>query len=434
MKLLCTEQENLARKGAKTLRKKNFAPLRLCVNLFFLLLLTACATSKTAVLPTPISLAVLPTEEEREAETAVTASPIPNTPFPSSLLEATATSKAAAATPTTTQTFTPVPHTPEGTGISPSQAEQRFVPDSGPAAETTLRPPPLPVPLSLHPDDHYWLLRPIPSGKRNFDLEWYPYGTDVLLPDQPPYRIHHGLDFPNEQGTPVLAAGSGTVIHAGPFPSPRNGVNYYGNTVVIRHDWQWQGQDVYTLYAHTLELFVEVGDYVAQGQLIAGVGSSGEVTSSHLHLEVRVGNNNYNNTQNPTLWLAPFEGYGTLAGRFVDRNGRFITDATLILTRDDGTSPPRRQRTYSPNMPNDAVWQENFVMGDLPAGRYTLLLTVNDINYRRRVEILPGRTSFELISTQFSFSPTATPTITPLPSPTPITPTLTITTTATSIP
>lgn len=402
--------------------------------IWFFLLLTACATKQTAVLPTPLSLAVLPTaEKERETAVAPSLQPSTHTPFPSSLLETTAT--ATATTPIATsllrgQTFTPVPPTPPGTGIPPRQADQRFVPNSLPAAQTTLRPPPLPVPLSLHPDDHYWLLRPIPSGQRNFDLEWYPYGTDVLLPGQPPYRIHHGLDFPNEQGTPVLAAGSGTVIHAGAFPSPRNGVNYYGNTVVIQHDWQWQGLDVYTLYAHTLELFVNVGDQVTQGQLLAGVGSSGEVTSSHLHLEVRLGENNYNNTQNPTLWLAPFEGYGTLAGRFVDRNGRFITDATLLLTRDDGTAPPRTQRTYSPNMPNDPAWQENFVIGDLPAGHYTLLLTVNGTNYRRRIQILPGRTSFELISTQFSFSPTATPTITPLPTPAqPITPTLTLTAT-----
>ena len=89
----------------------------------------------------------------------------------------------------------------------------------------------------------------------------------------------------------------GTIVHAGQLTSPRNGISYYGNTVVILHDWQWREQEVYTLYAHTLELFVQVGDRVDQGQLIAGVGSSGEVSGPHLHFEVRIGGNNYGNTQ-----------------------------------------------------------------------------------------------------------------------------------------
>jgi hypothetical protein len=274
------------------------------------------------------------------------------------------------------------------------------------------------VPLSLHPDDHYWLSRPIPSNRRSYDLEWYPFGNDVLIPELAPYRIHHGIDLPNDQGTPVLASGGGTVIHAGPLPSPRNGVNYYGNTVIIHHDWQWQGQEVYTLYAHTLELFVEIGDDVEQGQLIAGVGSSGEVTDSHLHLEVRVGDNSYGAARNPALWLAPYEGWGTLAGRFVDRRGRMIPGATISVTPVDVDAAVRRQRTYSLSVRSDDVWRENFVVADLPAGRYTLLVSVNDITYRRDVRLYPGRTTFEIISTQFEYIPTATPPPTPTIDPT----------------
>jgi murein DD-endopeptidase MepM/ murein hydrolase activator NlpD len=251
--------------------------------------------------------------------------------------------------------------------------------------------------------------RPIPSNRRNYDLEWYPFGNDVLIPELAPYRIHHGIDLPNDQGTPVLATGSGIVIHAGPLPSPNDGVNYYGNTVIVHHDWQWQGQDVYTLYAHTLELFVQVGDYVEQGQLIAGVGSSGEVTNSHLHLEVRVGSNSYGATRNPALWLVPYEGWGTLAGRLVDRRGRKIPGAIVTVIPVNIDVAPRVQRTYSPVVRSDDVWQENFVVGDLPAGRYTLLLSVNDITYRRDVAVFAGRTTFEIISTQFEYIPTATP-------------------------
>ena len=301
--------------------------------------------------------------------------------------------------------------TPAGVGIRPDEAQQLWVPDAGPEPPEGWRPPPYDVPLSFHYDDHYWLARPLPSGSRNYDLEWYPYGNDVLLPDQPSYRIHHGLDFPNETGTPVLAASSGTVVYAGPLPSPLNGVNYYGNTVIIQHDWQWLGQDVFTLYAHTLELFVQEGDEVEQGQLIAGVGSSGEVSGPHLHFEVRVGTNNYNDTRNPALWLAPFEGWGTLAGRFVDKNNQFISGASMTLIPLNVDTAVRKQRTYSLVVNSDDIWQENFVIGDLPAGRYKLMIDMNDgvHIYERELEIFPGQTSFEIISTTFEFTPTATP-------------------------
>ncbi|MCB9006787.1 MAG: peptidoglycan DD-metalloendopeptidase family protein [Ardenticatenaceae bacterium] len=301
--------------------------------------------------------------------------------------------------------------TPAGVGIRPSQAEQLWVPDAGPEPPEGWRPPPYQVPLSLHYDDHYWLARPLPSGSRNYDLEWYPFGNDVQLPQLPSYRVHHGLDFPNETGTPVLAAGSGTVVHAGLLPSPRNGVNYYGNTVVILHDWQWQGKDVYTLYAHTLELFVQEGDSVQQGQLIAGVGSSGEVSGPHLHFEVRVGSNVYSNARNPALWLAPFEGWGTLAGRFVDKNNEMISGASLTLLPLNVDTAVRKQSTYSPVVRSDEVWQENFVIGDLPAGQYRLSIDANDgvHIYEREIEIFPGQTSFVIVSANFEFVPPPTP-------------------------
>ncbi|MEJ2748262.1 MAG: peptidoglycan DD-metalloendopeptidase family protein, partial [Anaerolineae bacterium] len=314
-------------------------------------------------------------------------------------------------------TATLLPPTPEGSGVKPGQVQQYFVRDAGPSAPAELRPPPYEVPLSIHPDDHYWLQRPLPSNRRTYDLEWYPFGNDVQVPELRPYRIHHGIDFPNPTGTTIVAAASGTVIHAGPLPSPRNGVNYYGNTVVIQHDFQWQGRDVFTLYAHTLELFVQEGDHVEQGQLIAGVGQSGEVTDSHLHFEVRVGTNNYNDARNPALWLAPYEGYGTLAGRLVDKRGQLIPDASIVVEPVNVQTEVRKQQTYSLVVKSDPVWRENFVVGDLPAGDYLLLVTVvggNDsVAYRREVTIKPGQTNFEVIATQFEFVPTATPPPTP---------------------
>jgi murein DD-endopeptidase MepM/ murein hydrolase activator NlpD len=88
--------------------------------------------------------------------------------------------------------------------------------------------------------------------------------------------MHEGIDFNAPTGTPILAAGGGHVLYAGPHSS-------YGNHVDIDH-----GNGVVTRYAHASKLLVKEGDIVKQGQKIAEVGSTGRSTGSHLHFEVRV--------------------------------------------------------------------------------------------------------------------------------------------------
>jgi murein DD-endopeptidase MepM/ murein hydrolase activator NlpD len=399
---------------------------RLITPLLIAFLLTAVSCQPSPPPTTdPTSLPPTPTLLARAATLAPTASPtIGPSPTPS---------------PTTTSTPFPV-----GRALKPGQIPMTPTPSATPLrTDVTVeptplgtiewRPPPLPVPLAIHPDDHYWLTRPLPSGTRNYDLEWYPYGNDVLVPQYAPYRIHHGLDFPNPPGTQVLAASSGVVVWAGPRPSPRDGLNYYGNTIIIKHDWQWQGQDVYTLYAHTLEMFVNEGDYVEQGQLLAGVGSSGQVSGPHLHFEVRVGENNYWDTRNPALWIAPYEGWGTLAGRFIDEVGNPVLGADITVVPRNVDTSIRRQRTYEDGrLKTDDVWRENFVVGDLPAGIYDVFLEARlgegiKTDYQRTIQVLPGRTNFMVVQGEFIFVPTPTP----LPTvPLPLTATLGLTGTA----
>ena len=94
---------------------------------------------------------------------------------------------------------------------------------------------------------------------------------------------HTGLDISAAQGTPIKAAASGTVTFSG-----RNSSGY-GNMVVISH-----GNGVQTYYAHCYSLNVTAGQQVSQGQTIAAVGSTGNSTGPHLHLEVRVNGVAYN--------------------------------------------------------------------------------------------------------------------------------------------
>lgn len=93
---------------------------------------------------------------------------------------------------------------------------------------------------------------------------------------------HTGLDIAASTGTPIAAAASGTVTFSG-----RKGS--YGNMLVITH-----GNGVQTYYAHCSALYVSAGAQVSQGQTIAAVGSTGNSTGPHLHLEVRVNGIAYN--------------------------------------------------------------------------------------------------------------------------------------------
>lgn len=90
-------------------------------------------------------------------------------------------------------------------------------------------------------------------------------------------RMHEGLDIAAPYGTPVVAAAAGTVISAGWGGG-------YGNLVVIDH-----GNGIATAYAHNASLTVSAGQQVAQGQLVAYVGSTGNSTGPHVHFEVRSG-------------------------------------------------------------------------------------------------------------------------------------------------
>jgi murein DD-endopeptidase MepM/ murein hydrolase activator NlpD len=88
-------------------------------------------------------------------------------------------------------------------------------------------------------------------------------------------KFHSGVDIAASEGSPILAAVSGTVRRAG----LRGG---YGNAVEIDN-----GGGVSTLYGHARALAVKEGDRVEAGQPIASVGHTGRATGAHMHFEVR---------------------------------------------------------------------------------------------------------------------------------------------------
>ncbi|MDD4850129.1 MAG: M23 family metallopeptidase [Gemmiger sp.] len=90
---------------------------------------------------------------------------------------------------------------------------------------------------------------------------------------------HNGTDFAAPLGTTVSAPAAGTVLYAGYRQT-------HGNYIFLNHGLFEDGNHYATLYAHLDSLSVKTGDSVAQGAQLGTVGSTGNSTGSHLHLEL----------------------------------------------------------------------------------------------------------------------------------------------------
>jgi murein DD-endopeptidase MepM/ murein hydrolase activator NlpD len=253
-----------------------------------------------------------------------------------------------------------------------------------------------PTPPSLRftlPEEHYWFWRPIHEGQTNWTDKVYPYGSTrggTLRP-------HHGVEFYVPAGTHVLAVADGTVVFAGNDsvqvlgPTP----NFYGNLVVIEHNTRLDGQPVFTLYGHLSELLVEVGQPVAMQQLIAISGATGIADGPHLHFEVRVGENSYNSTRNPRLWLYPFPDRGTVVGRVVTSAGEVWQELVVSLSSADGTNLGHTTTTYAAgNLNSDPLWNETFAFDDVGGGSYKVIVQIGEKRVTQEIVVQPYRTTF----------------------------------------
>ncbi len=132
-------------------------------------------------------------------------------------------------------------------------------------------------------------------------------------------RRHDGVDFPEPAGTPVGAAGRGTVAFAGWNSGG------YGNLIVIQHRLGYQ-----TWYAHLSAFAVSQGASVAGGVMIGRVGTTGRSTGPHLHFELR-----HNGVPiNPVPYLLP----STSLGKRL-----FRAASTGSCEKSGGAAPPLRQ-------------------------------------------------------------------------------------------
>lgn len=116
------------------------------------------------------------------------------------------------------------------------------------------------------------------------------YGNRKDPFDKTSNEFHKGLDISGSGigGKPIVACASGKVTFAG-FNEWG-----YGNYVVLNHGNNAKGQLLTTHYAHMRSVAVKSGQYVARGQIIGYVGTTGSSTGNHLHLEVRLNGSHTN--------------------------------------------------------------------------------------------------------------------------------------------
>ncbi len=302
-------------------------------------------------------------EGDPQSSTPVVQSPIPGTPSP------TPTPKPPTATPTNTPT--PLPPTP----------------------------PPCPPEVCDYPG-HFLLMRPIAPEFTDIIDPTYPYGGSL----NGTRKTHHGVEFPNPQGTPVLAAADGVVVVAGTdYQQPYADLpGFYGNLVIIEHQLTVNGEPttLYTLYGHLSKVRAEVGQAVKAGDVVGEVGFTGWATGEHLHFEVRLGENSFRKTRNPELWLQPHndengEPHGAIAGQILNQYGTNAYVPTITIEQLDPAGGDPLAVYYVESyadwtVNSDDVWGENFVRGDLPPGRYRVSFIAYGLQ-TYEVDVLPGR-------------------------------------------
>lgn len=289
------------------------------------------------------------------------------------------------------------------------------------------RPPVYPVPWIPSPQDHFYFTSPISALDIESAYSTYPYGG-VFFEDV----VHTGIDIPGDIGTPILAAGSGKVIYAGQgvyrgvdnvFDDP------YGKAVIIEHDFSYQGEPLFTLYAHLSEILVVKGQIVDTGDQIGLLGNTGKTTGPHLHFEVRLGENDFYATRNPDLWISPPVGWGVLVGQILTYAGFPLEcqRVSLYPADDNPVAGPINDAVWvgysyqNLTVNSDPYYHENFTLANLPAGKYYIYISNVDIGrtFSTEIEVKPGQVTFFRFNlwAGYSYPPLPTPTYIFSPSP-----------------
>lgn len=154
------------------------------------------------------------------------------------------------------------------------------------------------------------LRTPLDSGRIT---SFYGYRKDPFTKRK---KFHNGIDIKAKMNAPVRAANDGVVTFVG-----RKG--RLGKTVVINH-----GNGMKTIYGHLNKYLTRSGTHVQKGEVIAGAGSTGRSTASHLHFTVLVDGKSVNPLAYTyeRVWTPPFDINGDFRNTSIARAG-FLEEA-----------------------------------------------------------------------------------------------------------
>jgi len=129
---------------------------------------------------------------------------------------------------------------------------------------------------------------------------------------------------------------------------------------------------------------------------------TGVAIGNHLHLEVRLDANGYENTRNPVLWLRPEPGQGLIAGLVRDAQGQPIPEIPVTFFRAAEPNKWWRQvQTYATDGINaDDQLGENFALGYVPAGEYLVKVKIGEKSFVKSVVVQAGDIAFVEIVTE----------------------------------
>ena len=243
-----------------------------------------------------------------------------------------------------------------------------------------------------------WLKRPIGARDNAFIDQTYRYGSTM----GGNFQQHQGVEFNNPDGTPVLAAGPGTVVLSGRAEAGALTVTIRHDTTVVKDGVTYR---LYSTYYHNSALVAKEGDRVRTGQVIARVGNTGRATNDHLHFELSASPTDSLRaivdssqrfppyTTNAELWLEPLPGTGIVAGRVVGADGRPLRQARIygIVKREPMETPFSFAETYGDRGHPHPLYGEHFAVGDVPAGRYVVGTDIGGKRVLRRITVAPGK-------------------------------------------
>jgi len=235
------------------------------------------------------------------------------------------------------------------------------------------------LPFYLSLAQNFRINRPVPDNIQTNGS--YLFGEPSI---SNPGNAHRGIDISIQYDT-VYSASNGSVYYTG---YQADGA---GNYIVVKSEWN--GRFIYIYYMHLDSFYVATNDLVLAGQQIALSGNTGYSTGPHLHFEIRMDSpsSTSRKTRNPELWCA-ITGMGAIYGRVPNAPNTTRVD----ISPNPKPRPPYTTFTYAltynfadPYVGSDEVYNENYAIGDVMPGTYTI--TALNGTYQRVVTVGAGQ-------------------------------------------